>query len=224
MLSASHANNNHAPADDARSPSRRTRDTLSVSSERAGMSTIDDLLAQIPMDQLARQLGVTPGEAEKLTRQALPALVGGMEANAHDPRGATSLMRAIGKHDNDLLDGGVDLDQVDTDDGYKIVLNVFGNNSDKVINRLGSGKQDSMMSKLLPMLAPIVMAYLAKRMTGGPKSSTKSGTKAKAGADDALPGGLGELLGGLLGGGSGGSGGGGGLGDLLGGLLGGGKR
>jgi hypothetical protein len=188
------------------------------------MSTIDDLLAQIPMDQLARQLGVSPGEAEKLTRQALPALVGGMEANAQDPRGATSLVRAIGKHDNDLLVGGIDLDQVDTDDGYKIVLNVFGDNSDKVINRLGSGKQDSMMSKLLPMLAPIVMAYLAKRMTGGSKSSTKSGTKAKAGADDALPGGLGELLGGLLGGGSGGSGGGGGHGDLLGGLLGGGKR
>ncbi|HUP72499.1 MAG TPA: hypothetical protein VM282_05585 [Acidimicrobiales bacterium] len=86
-----------------------------------------------------------------------------------------------------------------------------------MINRLGSGNKDSMMSKLLPMLAPIVMAYLAKRMTGG----SGSGTKDKAEADDALPGGLGELLGGLLGGSSGGSGG---LGDLLGGLLGGGRR
>ncbi len=183
------------------------------------MSTIDDLLAQIPMDQLASQLGVSRVEAEKLTRQALPALVGGMEANAQDPDGATSLVQALSQHDNDLLDGGVDLDQVDTDDGYKIVLNVFGDNSDKVINRLGSGtgNNDSMMSKLLPMLAPIVMAYLAKRMTGG----SKSGTKGKAGKGDALPGGLGELLGGLLGGGSGGSGG---LGDLLGGLLGGGRR
>ena len=187
------------------------------------MSTIDDLLAQIPMDQLARQLGVPRDEAEKLTRQALPALVGGMEANAQDPRGATSLAQALRQHDNDLLDGGVDLDQVDVDDGHKIVLNVFGDNKDKVINRLGSGSgsvkdsKDSLMSKLLPMLAPIVMAYWAKRMTGG----SKSGTTGKADKSDGLPGGLGELLGGLLGGGSGGSGG---LGDLLGGLLGGGKR
>ncbi|HUP72500.1 MAG TPA: DUF937 domain-containing protein [Acidimicrobiales bacterium] len=95
------------------------------------MSTIDDLLAQIPMDQLTRQLGVSPGEAEKLTRQALPALVGGMEANAQDPRGATSLARALGKHDNDLLDGGIDFDQVDTDDGYKIVLNLLGTTATK---------------------------------------------------------------------------------------------
>jgi hypothetical protein len=140
-----------------------------------------------------------------------------MEANARDPRGATSLARALGEHDDDLLDGGIDFDQVDTDDGHKIVRNVFGDNREQVINRLGSGGKDSMISKLLPMLALIVMSFLAKRVLGNSKSS--SGGKTSAG--DALPGGLGDLLGGLLGGGSGSSGG---LGDLLGGLLGGGRR
>jgi hypothetical protein len=183
------------------------------------VTTIDDLLAQIPMDQLARQLGVSHGEAEKLTRQALPALVGGMEANAKDPRGATSLAEALKQHDNDLLEGGIDFGQVDTEDGNKIVRNVFGDNSDQVISRLGGSSKDSMMSKLLPMLAPLVMSFLAKRIMGGSKSGAT-----QAGAGNSQQGGLGDLLGGLLGGGSTGSGGQGGLGDLLGGLLGGGKR
>jgi hypothetical protein len=174
------------------------------------MATIDDLLAQIPMDQLARQLGLPPDEAEELTRQALPALVGGMAANAREPGGETSLAEAIGQHDDDLLDGGVDLDQVDTDDGEKIVGHVFGDNRDQVISRLGGGGKESMMSRLLPLLAPLVMSFLAKKAGGGTGGSGAGPTG----------GGIGDLLGGLLGGGSGG----GGLEDLLGGLLGGGRK
>lgn len=154
------------------------------------MLAIDDLLAQIPMDQLARQLGVAPHEAEELARQALPALVGGMEANARDPRGQTSLAEAIGQHDDDLLDGGVDLDQVDTADGQKIVRHVFGDNRDEVISRLGGGGKESMMSSLLPLLAPLVMSFLAKKAGGSSGGGSTGG------------GGIGDLLGGLLGGGS----------------------
>lgn len=171
------------------------------------MATIDDLLAQIPMDQLARQLGVAPDEAEGLTRQALPALLGGMEANARERRGETSLSEAVGQHQDDLLDGGVDLDRVDTDDGQKIVRHVFGDNHDEVISRLGGGGKESTMSSLLPLLAPIVMSFLAKKAGGGSGAGSTGG-------------GIGDLLGGLLGGGSGG----GGIDDLVGGLLGGGRK
>ena len=153
--------------------------------------------------------------AEAATRQALPALLGGMQANVQDPAGAASLGRAVGDHDPSLLEGGIDLGQVDTDDGDKIVTNVFGNNRDQVVSRLaGGGDGDSgLMGKLLPMLAPLVMAYLAKQFRGG-------GTGQASAAGEG--GGLADLLGGLLGGAGGGQAG--GLGDLLGGLLGAGKR
>jgi hypothetical protein len=173
------------------------------------MTTIDELVGQIPIDQVARRLGVSQDEAEQLTRQALPALVGGMEANAKDPGGASSLAKAVGQHDTGLLDGGVDLDQVDTDDGQKIVRHVFGDRSDQVVSKLSGDGKNALVAKLLPMLAPIVMAYLAKRLTGG---------KGGAAGKDEDGGGIGDLLGGLLGGNSGG------IGDLLGGLLGGGRR
>ena len=65
--------------------------------------------------------------------------------------------------------GGVDLDQVDTGDGEKIVRNVFGSNEEAVVNQLGGigGLDAGMIAKLLPMLAPLVMSFLAKLRGGG---------------------------------------------------------
>nr|WP_051047746.1 DUF937 domain-containing protein [Rhodococcus sp. AW25M09] len=135
------------------------------------IASLDELLAQIPI---------------------------GLEANAQDSSGAASLENALQKHSaSGLLDGGIDIDQVDTDDGAKIVSNVFGDKDNQVTCALGgiTGRADaSLVQKVLPILAPIVMAYLAKKPTGG------SGGSAGAG------GGLGDLLGGILGG-AGGSGG-----------------
>lgn len=45
---------------------------------------VDDLLSRSPMDQIAGQLGIDPAQPEQLARQAVPALVGGMEANARE--------------------------------------------------------------------------------------------------------------------------------------------
>ncbi len=178
------------------------------------MSSIDDVLASIPMDRLAAQLGVDRETAERATRSALPALFGGMQANAQDPAGAASLQRAVGKHDPGLVEGGVDLDQVDAADGDRIVGHVFGAQRERVVNKLGggSGVDPGLVAKLLPLLAPIVLSYLAKQT--GARSTAPGGTGG---------GGLGDILGSVLGGG--GKGGGGfDIGDVLGGLLGGGRR
>lgn len=184
------------------------------------MNAIDEILSQIPMDQLASQLGVDEASAEQAARQAVPALLGGMQANAQDPGGAASLAQALGQHAGGDPFEGLNLDSVDVDDGEAIVGNVFGDNRDQVVNRLGgqAGGQ-SMMAKLLPLLAPLVLSWLAGKFSGG------QGQAAPAGEGG---GGLGDLLGGAAGGGSGGGlgdllgGGAGGLGDMLGGLLGGG--
>lgn len=176
------------------------------------MDNLDDLLAMIPMDQIAGRLGVDPAQADGLVRKALPTLVGGMRANAEDPGGASSLLTALGGNDGSIVDGGIDLDQVDEADGQKILGHVFGANQGAVTQQLGGlGGGEGMMAKLLPLLAPIVLGWLAKQLTGSDDSPLGD----LLGSDS----GLGELggLGGLLGGGSGeGSGG---LSDLLGGLL-----
>ncbi len=197
------------------------------------MSAVEDILADIPMDQLAAQLGVDEATAEQAARQAIPALLGGMQANAEDPAGARSLAGALGDHPSDLIDGGVSLDQVDANDGEKIVGNIFGPNQDQVAQTLGGnlgGQAGGLIQRLLPILAPIVLAYLSKRLMGQRQGS---------GPDDPLGSILGggatgssnplnDLLSSMLGDGAAGGGSsqssGGSILDILGGLLGSGRR
>jgi len=197
------------------------------------MSTEDDILADIPMDQLAALLGVDEATAEQATREAIPALLGGLQANAEDPAGATSLAGALGDHPSDLVEGGVDLDQVDADDGEKIVGNIFGPNQDQVAQTLGGnlgGQGGQLIKRLLPILAPIVLAYLSKRLMGQRQGSGQEdplGSIVGGGASGAgNP--LNDLLNSMLGGGAAGAGtgqaSGGSILDMLGGLLGAGRR
>jgi hypothetical protein len=59
---------------------------------------------------------------------------------------------------------------VDFSDGEKIVGHMFGDNAGAVEQRLGAtGKaEEGLFSKLLPMLAQLVMSWLAGRMTDRP--------------------------------------------------------
>lgn len=173
---------------------------------------IDDLVAQLPLDQIAGQLGVDQSQAADASKQAVTALVGGLEANAQDPGGLSSLESALQQHaDQPAV---TDISQVDTADGEKIIGHVFGDNKDAVVSQLGGLGGGSLIGKLLPMLAPMVLGLLANNV--GKASAGSAGGGAGGG-------GLTDVLGGLLGGGGGG-GGLGGLGDILGGLLGGGTK
>ncbi|PPF33605.1 DUF937 domain-containing protein [Pseudoclavibacter sp. AY1H1] len=210
------------------------------------MTDITELLALIPVDDIAGKLGVDKQTAQHGIQAALPTLIGGLQANAADPAGAASLEHALAKKDTTLVDGRVSLADIDTNDGQKIVDNVFGSNTDQVAAALGSapgGQTSGLVQKLLPILAPIVLAWLAKKFLGGQQgASITAGASSGGGLEDLLGGilgggsasgskaggatgggGLGDILGGMLGG-SGSTTGGGGLGDILGGLLGGGKR
>jgi hypothetical protein len=196
------------------------------------VGAVDDILSEIPMDQLAAQLGVDEATAEEAARQAIPALLGGMQANAEDPAGARSLAGALGDHPSNLIEGGVDLDQVDAHDGQKIVGNIFGPNQDQVAQTLGGnlgGQAGGLIKQLLPILAPIVLAYLSKRLRGqrqgGGGQDDQLGSILGGGASGSgNP--LNDLLGSMLGGGGapGGQSSGGSILDMLGGLLGAGRR
>lgn len=194
------------------------------------MAELDDLYNQIPTQEIAGKLGADESEVNNAIRTLVPLLVGGLHQNAQDSGTASQIESAANNHAG-LLDGGVSVDQVDENDGAKAVARIFGgNDTGQVASALaggGAGNSD-LIQKLLPILAPIVLAYIGKKLSGGsaPTGSQSSG------------GGLGDVLGGILGGGSGGGGGGdnplgsilgsvlggnqgGAIGDILGGLLGG---
>jgi hypothetical protein len=193
------------------------------------MTDVREILEQIPVDQIAGLLGTDRASAQAAIEAAVPTLLAGMKSNAQAPDGAASLESALVQHQNGLIDGGVDASQVDTADGEKIVSHVFGGQQDQVASQLAgtanlSGVGGDLVRKLLPILAPIVMSYLANKVLGGRNAQAGGGAGGEAAGSPAGPGGidLGSILGGILGGGSQGGASQGGLGDILGGILGGG--
>lgn len=180
------------------------------------MAGLDELFAQIPVKDIANKVGADEGEVNNAIRTLVPALVGGVaenvQADAIDSSDLESVVTQQGA--STLLDGGVDVDAVDARQGDQYVAKIFGgNDSNAVASALagtGAGGND-LIKKLLPILAPIVLAYLGKQLTKGSAAEPQ----ASAGG-----GGLGDVLGSILGG-AGGGGGNNPLGSILGSVLGG---
>jgi hypothetical protein len=184
---------------------------------------LDSVLGQLDggrMSQLAAAIGADDASTEKAVASALPALVGGLAANASDPRGAAALDAALDAHDESVFDRFGEL--VDgAGPGRGIVTHVLGDKQEGVANALAgsSGLSLDAISKLLPMLAPLVMGVLGQQkksgsidigglagMLGGEAKKAEGGMpdlgsifSMLGGTAPAKKGGLGGLLGKLLG-------------------------
>jgi hypothetical protein len=187
------------------------------------MADLNDLFAQIPVAEIASKLGADEGEVNNAIKTLVPALVGGVQQNVQadniDSSNLESAVTAQGA--SGLLDGGVKVDDVDQKEGDQLVAHIFGgNDSGQVASALagtGAGGGD-LIKKLLPILTPIVLAYIGKQFA-------QKNAPAEPAAQASGGGGLGDILGSILGGASAGGGGGAAnnpLGSILGSVLGGG--
>lgn len=157
-------------------------------------SLTDDLLNQLqgqPLDQIGQQLGLSPSQANGAVSAALPLLLGALGRNAGQPQGAEALFGAL-QRDHSGLDIGSVLGSVmgGGGQGGQILGHIFGARQQGAAQGLGAatGLGSGQANTLLQVLAPIVMAYLAKQMFSG-------GGGASAGLQSASPQGLGEVLG-----------------------------
>lgn len=202
------------------------------------------------IQNLGRQIGATPAQAQSAVGAAVPLLLGALQRNSASEGGAASLLGALDRdHDGSVLDDLAGfLGQGPTASGARSLDHIFGGRRAPVENAVSraSGLDSGQVGQLLALLAPLVLGMLGRsRQQGGASGSGGGGLGdllggAIGGMQQQAPG-LGGLLGGLLdrdGDGSmvddllgsalGGGGSapnspatGGGLGDLLGGLLGG---
>jgi hypothetical protein len=188
------------------------------------MAGLDELFAEIPVKDIASKIGADEGEVNNAIHALVPALVGGLAENVQaNEIDSSELETAVAQQGaSGLLDGGVSVDQVDAKQGDQFVARIFGgNDSNAVASALagtGAGGGD-LIKKLLPILAPIVLAYIGKQLTKGNAAPAETQAQSAGGG-----GGLGDILGSILGGagGAGGAGGGGGnnpLGSILGSVL-----
>jgi hypothetical protein len=160
-------------------------------------SLTDGLLSQLqgqPLAQIAGQLGLPQGQAQEAAAAALPMLIGMLGHNATQPGGAAALHAAL-QNDHAGLDIGSVLGSVlgGGGAGGQILGHIFGGQQSQANQTLGraTGLGSDQAGMLLKIRAPIVMAYLAKRMFG----QRQSGAIAGDGSQSASPQVLGDILG-----------------------------
>ena len=141
-------------------------------------SLTDDIFSQLSggaMQQISQQLGTGQAQTAGAIAAALPVILGAMGRNASQPDGADALFGALGRDHNgggglgDILGAVLGGQQSRQTDGLGQLGHIFGGQLPRAEAGLGqaTGLGNDKAQMLLKILAPIVMAYLAKRMFGG---------------------------------------------------------
>jgi hypothetical protein len=128
------------------------------------------------MQQISQQLGVDQATAEQAVQSALPAMLAGMAGNSAQPEGSTAIQSALGSGGmmgglGSILagaaqgGGGGDLGS--------ILGSILGRHKDDVDQDVQqkSGLDSAKTKQLLMILAPIVLAALAKRQSRGKEAN-----------------------------------------------------
>ena len=135
------------------------------------MSTIvDSVMQQLGgsnLSALSQQIGADEGTTQRAVQAALPMLLGGLARNSAQPEGAAALGNALNEHrGGGLLDNlGSLINNPSSGQGGGILGHIFGGRRSTVEQGVGqaTGLDGQQVGKLLMVLAPIVMAVLARR-------------------------------------------------------------
>ena len=107
------------------------------------------LASDSSINSLSKKTGINASLITKLLPLAIPILLKELTKNAGREGGAASLLTALGQHTN-TRSIPQQIDDVDEEDGQKIVAHILGDDSDKVVSALALGA-----------LAPALMSMLS---------------------------------------------------------------
>lgn len=153
------------------------------------LNQLMSLFGEGEINTLSQQIGADKNQTTAALQQAVPTLFNAIQNNVSNG-GANGLMAALDRdHDGSVLDDVMGFFQGGGNaQGDGILKHLLGENRGRVENALASnsGANTISISKLLPLIAPVIMGYLGKQ-------------KQQTGASDA--GGITDLIGKFAGGG-----------------------
>ncbi len=168
------------------------------------------------LSNLSQQIGADEQQTATAANGIFAALVGGLANNASTENGLSALTSALDRdHDGSVLDdvigmiGGMAQGQISgSNNGTGILGHILGGKQNQVAQQVSqsSGLDMSQIMKLMPILAPIVMAVIGKmRNSNSSEQSSRGGLGDLASilmgsAQSAQSGGFGDLIGTVLGG------------------------
>lgn len=137
------------------------------------------------LSAIGQQFGLNPAQTQAAFDALAPVIASGMRQNGNSSGGLGDILGS-------LVNGGVSTQSDMTRHGNDVLGEIFGSKevsrgvADQVSASTGIGA--SILKKMLPIIATMIMAQMAKGMMGG-------------GAQAGTGGGLGDILGSILGGG-----------------------
>jgi len=145
------------------------------------MNAILDLLFadenKAVLEEMSKNFNISDKETRVAVEELIPALSRGLENNSQSAPGMDDLLDALrtGEHSR-YVDKPGTLGSPDTvKDGNDILGHIFGNKevSREVANRVSkkSGLSSTLLKKMLPIVASLVMGSLSKRVLGGSQGS-----------------------------------------------------
>lgn len=137
---------------------------------------------KLSMKELEKTFNLSEKETRTAVEGLIPALTRGLHNNTKQTPGMDDLLEALrtGKHERYMEKPGSLGASNTTKDGNDILGHIFGDKkvSREVANRVSkkSGLSSTLLKKMLPVLATIVMGSLSKKVLGGGKTASRSGS------------------------------------------------
>lgn len=118
------------------------------------------------LGKLGKTVGMEPSSVKQIAEVGLPTLLQALGRNTNSSDGAASLSAALDQHQDDNVDD-IDgfFDNVDKDDGAKMLQHIFAGNNDKVQSNIAkkTGADPSQVAGIMTQLAPLLIGTLAQQ-------------------------------------------------------------
>lgn len=131
------------------------------------------------VSEFANNFGVNQSQAKDAISELAESLLVGLGSNTNDIKGLDNLMDALesGNHSRYIDEPSILGKEETTKDGNDILGHIFGNKdvsrhvAKKAAKKTGLGL--SLLKKMLPVVATMVMGSLGKKMLGGSKTISR---------------------------------------------------
>ena len=132
------------------------------------------------IDQVSKQTGISADDAVSVIQDVLPTLLSGMKGQATNTSTQQGFLQALADHSkNDTSDVSKFIQNVDTEDGDKIVNHLLGDQKEAVAAKAKkkSGIDTKTVIKIMAILAPLLMSKMGStaNKTAKASSSTSAG-------------------------------------------------
>jgi len=116
--------------------------------------------------QLNQSVNAKPEKVEKTVQLGIPMLMEALNRNSNTSQGAQDLANALEQHKDDKVDDLAGfLQNVDTEDGSKILQHIFANKNKAVQSNLSktTGLNQDQVGSILAKIAPLLLGALGNQ-------------------------------------------------------------